>query len=385
MEREELEGQATATEELLLAISRLTRDSCYRPVQGLGAQFRVAMVRSRDRRRTRRSRPTKEQEMLRTWHHVSLPPCALSLTLCVLSSVSRSLKEGESLNPSSGGPGDQLWMRNFIFFDSVKGDDERRRKWFRNLRKWKTKVELCWCRRRRRRSSSSFSVHQETTAWYTSREMEKWRKRNFVFFLGRKAFFQSKDASLSIVSFRKVSHLMLCSSASLLLRHGWIQWAKEKCHSCFYFVVWSVIVCLCFTVWSWTLCKNVTVLLLFCSMKKLNSLQECHSCLYFAVWSATVDSVLQYEAQSLMSQSASVLRYEEAQVSTRMSELLASKDTASNTCCHREKLVLQNTILLKYSSLYTSCWSLEMLHAASMCADDNEDICRSCTAGVLQL
>jgi hypothetical protein len=48
-----------------------------------------------------------------------------------------------------------------------------------------------------------------------------------------------------------------------------------------------------------------------------------------------------------MSQFASVLCYEEAQVSTRMSQLLASKDTASNTCCHGEKLVLQNTILLK--------------------------------------
>lgn len=222
------------------------------------------MVRSRDRRRdrrrTRRSRPTREQEMLRTWHHVSLPPCALSLILCVLSSVSRSLKEGESLNPSSGGPGDQLWMRNFIFCDSVKGDDERRRKWFRNLRKWKTKVVSCRCRRRRsRRSSSSFSVHQETTAWYTSREMEKWGRRNFVFFLGRKAFFQSKDASLSIISFCKVSQMMLCSSASLLLRHGWIQWAKEKCHSCFYFCSMK--------------CHS---LLLFYGMK-LNSLQECHS------------------------------------------------------------------------------------------------------------
>lgn len=108
-------------------------------------------------------------------------------------------------------------------------------------------------------------------------------------------------------------------------------------------------------------------LLLFCSMK-------CHSWFCSAVWSS-----------SLMSQFASVIRYEEAQVSTRRSELLASKDTASNTCCHREKLVLQNTILLKYSSLHTSCWSLEMLHAASMCADDNEDICRSCTTGVLQL
>jgi hypothetical protein len=151
-------------------------------------------------------------------------------------------------------------MRNFIFCDSVKGDDERRRKWFRNLRKWKTKVVSCRCRRRRsRRSSSSFSVHQETTAWYTSREMEKWGRRNFVFFLGRKAFFQSKDASLSIISFCKVSQMMLCSSASLLLRHGWIQWAKEKCHSCFYFCSMK--------------CHS---LLLFYGMK-LNSLQECHS------------------------------------------------------------------------------------------------------------